>query len=97
LASQHSGTDTRRIAGVGADGGVVSLLVENRRSCYRSQLGLTTTARSRYFDAAAYLFGAAGAGALGAGRGAEGGGAERGAYAGAAGLGAECSPWVSAG
>src|SRR5258708_19753811 len=61
VASQHSGTGPRRIAGVGADGGVGPLPVENRSSCYRRYPSVTGTAQSFVIFTATYFAEASGA------------------------------------
>src|SRR5216683_2675104 len=82
VASQHSGTGPRRIAGVGADGGVVPLPVENRSSCYRRYASVTGTAQSFVIVNASYFGEAAGAvgtvRGVGGGIGREAGGGEEG-------------------
>src|SRR5882724_6023525 len=73
VAGRHSCAGARRIAGAGADGGVVPFPAKNRRSCSRRNTLVIAPVPSFVVVTASYLFGTADAGAAGAVRGAGGG------------------------
>src|SRR5258708_20439717 len=69
VAGRHSCAGARRIAGAGADGGVVPFPAENRRSRSRRNTVVIATMQS-FVVAASYHFGAADARGFGSVRGA---------------------------